>query len=62
MNRPIGKDEFLSKIEKIPFFTNLIRVETFVRDRKLSTLVAKTKTLPVTITFFAQDTLFVFNF
>lgn len=62
LNRPISKDEFLSKIEKIPFFTNLIRVETFVRDRKLSTLVAKTKTLPVFISFFAQDTLFIFNF
>lgn len=33
LNRPISKEEFLAKIEKIPFFTNLIRVETFVRDR-----------------------------
>lgn len=37
-------------------------METFVRDRKLSTLKPKKKTLPVFISFFAQDTLFVFNF
>ena len=33
-----------------------------MRDRNLSTLVPKTKTLPVFISFFAQDTLFIFNF
>ena len=38
MTRPITKDEFLSKMELIPLFTNLIRVETFYRDRKESTL------------------------
>ena len=62
MNQPISKDEFLEKIEKIPFFTNMIRVETFVRDRNISTLVNKKKTLPVILTFYAQETLFIFNF
>ena len=62
MNRPISQEEFLQKIEKIPFFTNLIRVETFVRDRSPSELVSKQRTLPVHITFFAQETLFIFTF
>ena len=53
MDRPITKHEFLSKSENIPFFTNLIRVETFLRDKNLNTLKPKTKTLPVNITFFA---------
>ena len=33
MTRPITKDEFFAKMELIPLFTNLIRVETFFRDR-----------------------------
>lgn len=62
MTRPISKQEFLEKIEHIPFFTNLIRVETFVRDRQLSTLRPKTPTLPVFISFYAANSVFVFNF
>lgn len=62
MDRPISKEEFMSKVDKIPFFTNLIRVETFVCDRHTRTFTAKTKTLPVFITFFAMGILFIFNF
>ena len=43
MNKPISKDQFLDKIEQIPFFTNMIRVETFVRDRETTNLQAKKK-------------------
>ena len=53
MEKPITKHEFLSKCENIPFFTTLIRVETFLRDKNLNTLKPKTKFLPVNITFFA---------
>ena len=62
LDRPISKGEFISKIENIPFFTNLIRVETFVRDHDAGRLCPKTKLLPVNITFFAMNALFIFNF
>lgn len=63
MTRPITKDEFLSKMESIPLFTNLIRVETFYRDRKESTLRQKKRIrLPVFVTFSVSNLLFTFKF
>lgn len=35
VTRPITKKKFLDKIEQIPMFANLLRVETFFRDRGL---------------------------
>ena len=63
MTRPITKEEFLDKMEQIPLFTNLIRVETFYRDRKESTLREKQRIrLPVFVTFSIANLLFTFKF
>ena len=63
MTRPITKDVFLNKMEQIPLFTNLIRVETFYRDRKESTLRTKKKIrTPVFVTFSVSNLLFTFKF
>jgi hypothetical protein len=63
MTRPITKEEFISKMEQIPLFTNLIRVETFFRDRKESTLREKKRlNVPVFVTFSTANLLFTFKF
>ena len=63
MTRPITKEEFIKNMEDIPLFTNLIRVETFYRDRKESTLRAKKRmNVPVFVTFSIANLLFTFKF
>jgi hypothetical protein len=62
-NVTISKEKFLEKIEEIPLFTNLIRVETFFRDRKqelkMKSLIDK---FQLHVTFNVGTTQFIFKF
>lgn len=62
INRPVSRDEFLEKVNDIPLFTNLIRVETFYRDIKYVGLKPKVPTVPITIFFTVKRITVFFKF
>ena len=64
MTRPITKEEFIEKMERLPLFTNLIRVETFYRDRikENSLTMKKVIKMPVYTTVSISNVLFLFKF
>jgi hypothetical protein len=59
----ISKKDFFTKTVKIPFLHDLVRVETFYRDRIQSSLVKKKKlTRELAILYNFDEYLFVFRF
>ena len=63
MTHPIKKSTFLEKIERLPLFTNLIRVETFYRDMKENELrQKKIIKIPVYCVLSISKVLFLFRF
>lgn len=62
-NVTISKQNFLEKIEEIPLFSNLIRVETFFQDRKQA-LIQKSmmQDINLNVTFTTGSTQFSFKF
>ena len=61
INRAISRQEFVEKMENIPLMTNLIRVETFFKDK--SALDRKTRINELTfVTFTTKNLQFVFKF
>ena len=63
MTNPITKQSFLEKMEKLPLFTNLIRVETFYRDMKENDLKLKRRIeIPVYCVLSISKVLFLFKF
>ena len=63
MTHPITKSTFLKKMESLPLFTNLIRVETFYRDMKENELKTKQGIkFPVYCVLSISKILFLFKF
>ena len=59
----ISKAEFMQKTAHIPFLHDLVRVETFYRDRVQSTLAKKQKlNKELIVILYAFENLFVFRF
>ena len=62
-SKGISKKEFMLKSEQIPFLQDLIRMETFYRDRLQSTLQRKRRLQTELVVLLGQDeALFVFRF
>lgn len=49
-DRPISKSEFFDKIESIPMFANLLRVETFFQDRQHEMVKRTGLSVPLVVT------------
>lgn len=64
MTAPITKEVFFEKMDQIPLFTNLIRVETFYRDRIKENSLREKQPIrtPVFCTCSISNLLFLFKF